>query len=54
MSAEKEQLVDEQAMDKMAVASPDPDKGASEPAEREAEARGSGVADQDPLSAHPT
>jgi hypothetical protein len=74
MSQAKDQLVDEETMEKMSVAPPDPEteaqadgspsgagKGRAEPqSDGEAVIRDnvadgpSGVADQDPLSAHPS
>ncbi len=63
MNKNKDQLVDEQAMEKMSVAPPDPEEGAGPseeaagdaPAHRQVESDTiSGVADQDPLSAHPS
>ena len=76
MAETKDQLVDEDAMDKMSVAPPDPSPNASGPSgpsvsDRQQAAAGeggldvnqtpdaspaneSGVADEDPLSAHPT
>ncbi len=46
------QLVDEDKMETMSVAPPDPDEATRGPNERDDVA--SGVADEDPLSAHPT
>lgn len=57
MPEDRDQLVEEQAMDRMAVAPPDPKKGTDADRQMQAEAapdRTSGVDDQDPLSAHPT
>ena len=65
MTEEKDQLVDEGVMEKMSVAPPDPESETSEedPGEQplgqgnapDAPPPGeSGVADEDPLSAHPT
>lgn len=62
MSQNKDQLIDENAMDKMSVAPPDPSPDASGPSgasvsDSQAASEGepqSGVADEDPLSAHPT
>jgi hypothetical protein len=57
MAQDKKQLVDETVMEKMSVAPPDPEAeargtGGDQP-EAEAKAE-SGVADEDPLSAHPS
>lgn len=51
MAQDKDQLVDERAMEKMSVAPPDPKTGASQDGLSDDQ---SGVADQDPLSAHPS
>ena len=62
MAEDKDQLVGEQAMDTMSVAPPDP--GTEHPAQQQMQGEttaqdraaetGSGVDDEDPLSAHPT
>nr|WP_295373165.1 hypothetical protein [uncultured Sphingosinicella sp.] len=72
MAENKDQLVDEQTMEKMSVAPPDPETeansgsdaaGSGKPADQQRETdtipqdasdAESGVADQDPLSAHPS
>ena len=73
MAENKDQLVDEQTMEKMSVAPPDPETEArsgsdaassGKPADQRRESdtvpqdtsadAASGVADQDPLSAHPS
>lgn len=53
MAGEKDQLIDETAMEKMSVAPPpEGEEQASE--EGSPSTDRSGVADEDPLSAHPT
>jgi hypothetical protein len=64
MAEDKDQLVDEATMEKMSVAPPDPeteargsqDGGGNQRLESDHESADppSGVADQDPLSAHPS
>jgi hypothetical protein len=74
MAGDKDQLIDEQTMEKMSVAPPDPETEAGSgsdaeqagehPADEQRESgtmpqdtsadAASGVADQDPLSAHPS
>jgi hypothetical protein len=53
MAEDKDELVDEQALDRMPVAPPRPPAAAERDGDKSGNGR-SGVDDQDPLSAHPT
>ena len=55
MAEDKDQLVDEQAMDRMAVAPPNPKRSPEGSSDQQMQRVAvSGVDDQDPLSAHPS